>query len=419
MKKGYVTIVVLIIMMVLVAATYLYADAIYSEMAIARNNKGASIAFSLAEGGIQEAIHRIQYNEPTRNTFLNTADGTTEFSHSSALINNGSYSVTIQNSALGVATVTAIGNFSMGLKTARREIQASIAQATMPPPYDDDAAIFSHSAGGESTGDLEFNYATIRIYDGSLASGRDIRFQYSDVQVEGNISREGNISGNGTSVDCDCLIEDDGDPLTTQCSDNPSCAYSTESAGEMLQVDFDSISANSYKNQAITLNQYYESDSEFFTQTGFLDDTTKTFNGVVYIDGKLDLDENKILIMNGVLAGSGTINIGGNANNSHANATVQINSPGANQASGILSTHDVIVKKRGNLNGTGLIYSGTKVHLYNSSEVIDLTGGILTRRLLVTNRSLTIHFNADIINWALDNPSGTPVIEINHWEEEY
>ena len=80
-NRGYITITVLILMMVLVAASYLYADALFSELTIARNNKGATAAFSLAEAGVQEAIYLIQYDIDVRNTFLNTVDGVTFFDH--------------------------------------------------------------------------------------------------------------------------------------------------------------------------------------------------------------------------------------------------------------------------------------------------------------------------------------------------
>src|SRR4030065_1207521 len=117
-RKSYVSIVVLILMLVLVAASYLYADALFSELAIARNNKGAAVAFSLAEAGVQEAIWRIQYEVATRDTFLNEEDGMTFFEHKSpnpTLIPKGEYSVTIKNTAKAAATVTAIGTYRVGL----------------------------------------------------------------------------------------------------------------------------------------------------------------------------------------------------------------------------------------------------------------------------------------------------------------
>lgn len=417
-KTGYVMIIVLIMMMVLVAASYLYADALFSELIIARNNKGAQAAFSLADAGVQEAIYRVQYDPTANNTFRYTETGQTTFNHNPALINNGSYSVTIQNISFGTATITSVGLFQMGLRTARREIRVSIAQATSPPPYDDDAALFSHSAGGQSTGDFEFDDATIIVYGGSIASGRDISLDDTTMTIEKGVRYDRNLVSDDSTVNCNCLIEDDGDPLTTQCGDNPGCAFQSQPAGQMPEVDFDSSSLNSYKQRAVSLGQYYDSQNDFFTETGFSAGTTKTFSGVIYIEGSLDLDSNRTLIMNGVVAGSGTITIGKNSG-PQANGTLTINNPGPGQASGVLTLHDFIINRNGNFSGTGLIYSGIKVDIQNSNNNVELTGGILSRRILVNERTLIVHFDQAIINQTLDNPSETPVIEINHWEEEY
>lgn len=417
-KKGYVTIVVLILMMVLISASYLYADAVYSEMGIARNNKGASIAFSLAEGGIQEAINRIQYDPVATNSFLHTTNGLISFSHDPALINNGAYSVTIQNTGLGVASINAVGSYRMGLKTARREIQASIARAT-DLTYTDDGAMYTTSAGGESTGDIELTSATVIVYDGAITSGRDSKVSQTNLTIEKSFKVERNLTTPGSTLNCNCLIEDDGDPLTAQCSDNPGCSFTPTSGGEMPMIDFDSDSSGSYKSLAESLNQYYETDNDFFTATGFTAGTTKTLDGVVYIDGPLTLEDNRTLIMNGVLAASGTIKVGKTSGGTASQGTITITSPGDNQPSGVISQHDIVINNKGNLAGKGLIYSGTKVDIGASNTNVELEGGILSRRIVVNSRTIVIHFNADVINWTLDSPNTTPVIEINHWEEEY
>ena len=415
-QNGYVTIIVLIFMMVLTAITYLYSDAIFTELTIARNNKGASVAFSLAEAGVQEAVYKIQYEAATRDTFLNTVSGVTNFSHDPALINNGAYQVTIQNTAEASATVTAIGTYKIGtLRTARREIKVDIAQATSIPPYNDDGAMFSHSAGGESTGDLEFDHATVNIYGGSLHSGRDISFKASTINVEQGIKAERNINNQqGSTVNCNCNFVDDGDPLTPMCSDNPGCSYTYVPQGEMPMIDFDSSSPNSYKNRAISQNQYYTSEANFYSQTSFGTGQTKTFNGVVYVEGGITIKNNRTLNMNGVLATSGSIEVGGSQN-----GTLNINPPSAGQPAGAIAEGSFEIDNKGNFSGTALIYAGFRVEIESSSTPITFTGGILSRRIEVEDRVLNIYFDNTIINDTLDNPADTPIIEINHWEEEY
>jgi hypothetical protein len=307
----------------------------------------------------------------------------------------------------------------MGLKNARREISVSIAQATSNT-YDEDGAMYTTSAGGESTGDIEFSDAIVVIDNGgSIRSGRDSRIVNSNLTIEGDFKVDRNLATTGSTINCNCLIEDDGDPLTPQCSDNPGCGFQVVPSGEMPMIDFDSESLNSYKSRAIADNQYFENDNDFFTQTGFDPGTTKTFSGTVYIDSPLILQDNRTLIINGVLATAGTITIGKTSAAGLANGIITINSPGSSQPSGVVSQHDIIINKYGNLSGHGLVYSGTKVDLGPSTNAIELTGGILSRRIIISSRIITIHFSADIINWTINNPTETPVIEINHWEEEY
>lgn len=436
-RKSYVTITVLILMMVLVAASYSYADALFSELTIARNNKGASVAFSLADAGIQEAIYRVQYDTATRDTFMNSTNGTTIFSHNQpALIPNGSYQVTIQNTAKGAATVTAIGNYQIGtLRTARREIEVGIAQAPSTPSYPYDGGIFGSGGAGSSIADIDFWYAPVRVYNGSILSNRDINFKFgSDVDIEGtfNIIDEQPVpSGKAieagdnvtiswpSHVDCNCLINDDGNPATPQCGDNPGCtAIEGATAKTMPPIDFDSSSPNSYKNRAKNTtgpspdgNQYFIKQQDFKALIPKF--SSATFNGVVYIDGPLDIDWGRTITMNGVIAASGGITI--------SFGQLFLNPPTGGGASGVLTQASFNIGTLGNFSGTGLVYTGDRTQINASFPYpISLTGGILSRRTWVSGfRTVNIHFDADVINTALGNPNETPVIEINHWEEEY
>jgi len=401
--------------------TYFLADTLFSELAIARNQKAATTAFHVAEAGVQEAIWRVKEpNSDARNIFVSTPDGVTIFSHNDpALLSGGSYTVTIQNTAIKVATITSIGYYKIGVKTTRREIKLNIAEAEQPPPYDDDGAFFSHSAGGESTGDLEFSSATVNVYGGSIHSGRDISFKASTINVEAGIKAEGNIKNQQNStINCNCSLTG-GSPA---CSSNPGCSYTYLPAMGMPMIDFDSSSPNSYKNQAINnpgQNQYYTSAANFFTQTSFSAGQSKTFNGIIYIEGGLTIDQNRTLNMNGVLVSSGSISIGGSGNGSPFNGVLNITRANPDAPSGALAISGFSVNSKGDLTGTGLVYAGFRTDFNSSSSPLTFTGGFLSRRMYFNARTLNIYFDADVINDTLANPTATPIIEINHWEEEY
>jgi len=417
-NKAYVTIVVLILMMVLLAIVYLYSDALLSELAIARNNKGAQAAFSLAEAGVQEAVWRIKYEPTARDTFLNSTIGTTTFYHDPALLANGSYTVTIQNSTQGVATVTAIGSYKIGtLRTARREIKVGIAQAGWEPSYLYDGAIFAAGGAGESIADIDISFASVNIYNGSLLSNRDITLKFmATVNVEKTVEAARNFTNTGpwfwlSELNCNCQILDDGDPTTPQCSDHPGCSVLTNVPKKNIPpVNFDS-GPNSYKSQAIAQGQYFAKEKDFLDLIPAW--SSKTFNGVVYIDAPLTLKYGRNITMNGVIAASGSINIewGG----------LQINPPPGGGASGVLTQKDFIAGILGDFGGTGLVYSGDRTQFDTSvAQPINLTGGVISRRTWVTGfRAVNITLDSQVIDIVLGPSTETPVIETNHWEEEY
>ena len=407
---GYVSIVVLILMLVLVAASYLYADALFSELTIARNNKGAAVAFSLAEAGVQESIYHVQYDSAARDIFLNTTDGMTEFSHDPALLDQGAYSVTIQNNAKASAIVTAVGTYRIGtFRVARREIKVGIAQADTPPPYPYDGGIYATGSGaGSSMADTDFWYAPVKIYNGGILANRDINFKFGTiVNVEKTVEAGDRVVNQWSIVNCNCLIEDDGDPETPQCSDSPGCTPIEGAPDKSIpQIDFED-----YKAQAQSQNQYFTKQKDFkdlIPKFG-----SQTFNGVVFIDGPLDIDWGRTITINGVIAASGSITI--------TLGQLFINVPSGGGPSGVLSTRDMVIGTLGNFQGTGLIYAGDRTEIDSSIPyTLNLTGGIIARRTWISGfRTVNIHFDSDIINTTLAHPTETPVIEINHWEEEY
>ncbi len=419
MKKfgAYVSIVVLILMMVLLSASYFYAGSLLSELAIARNNKAASVAFSLAEAGVQEAIYRVKQTDSTERAQFGLQNGFSTFNHDPALLLQGGYIVEIANSGPFVAMVKSIGTYRTGTRLTRREIRVGIAEASANYTG---GAIFGGGGAGESIADLDFWAAAVNIFKGSIFSNRDVNLKfganlniesaYTDpldpkVRIDGVQALDDVVNQNSV-LNCNCLIEDDGDPDTRQCDPPPGCTPSVLPAKlGMPHMNFDY-----YKTLAVLQGQYYGSQNDF--KNGFPKDSSKTYNGVVYIDGTLDIDNNRNMTMNGALASSGSISI------TKGQLTI---APGADGFSGVLSQRDFIVGSEGNFNGTGLVYTSDRAEFDSSTTYsTNLTGGILTRRTWFSGfRAVNITLDPSIINNTLKNSGETPVIEINHWEEEY
>jgi hypothetical protein len=91
----------------------------------------------------------------------------------------------------------------------------------------------------------------------------------------------------------------------------------------------------------------------------------------------------------------------------------------AGQSAGALSLGSFTLTTKGNLTGTGLLFSsGTTID--SSANTFTFTGGILTDGTARFGaRVINLHFYKDVINITIDNPTSSPVIVVNHWEEEY
>jgi len=416
-KSGFVLISVIVIMAVMAAMMFFFSDALFSEQAIAQNQKSATICFHLAEAGVQEAIWRIQNDATAKNNFLNTTDGLTTFSHDS-IMPSASYEVSIQNKAKGLATVTGIGYFRTGLKRAKRVVTTEVARATTPPPFNYDSAILTGNSTGEEDITLtaiELNITGSHMVDhdnnpltpqvekpwGSLISDRDIWFSFSKINVAKDILAKRNLLNIFSNI-----------TVGGEIADHVIETYF------MPTIDVTSEEPNSYKNLAQAQNQYF--DSQEFTK--LLKNGPQTFNGVVYVAGRsgITIDSNQSLTVNGMLVAEGSVDVG----KPTKKGTLIINHVD-NKPSGVIALNKFNAWAYSTINIEGLVYIGDRfaVDPYYSlnSKDINIEGGILARRFSGNGlRTINIDFNQDYINQALQpNSNETPVIQVQHWEEEY
>lgn len=402
-KRGYILISVLVIMMIMLVITYILADALFSELSIARNQKAATTSFHLAESGVQEAVWRIQYETGAKDKFLNSTNGVTTFSHDPALLADGSYSVTITNTAKGAATISAIGYYKFGLKTAQRRIAVNVTKAITPPPYNYDGAIFT--GGSTGTEDITLTALTLNITGGgSLISNRDIWYTLSDINVDKDIRAKRNIR----NVFSDVTVGPGG-----QIVENDPGTYT------MPTIDVNSAGLNSYKSKAIAQGQYYTTQQ---FRTLLQNSGNLTLSGIVYVAGTINIDWWRSLTVNGMLVAEGSIDVGGPARR----GDLTINHV-SGQPSGVITLSKFTAWAYSRINITGLVYVGDRFSfdpwysLDPSSKNINITGGVLSRRFEGRGiRTINITFNRDLINEGLQTePEATPVIQFQHWEEEY
>lgn len=414
-SKSYITITVLILMMVLVAVSYLYADSIFSELAIARNNKGASVAFALAEAGVQRAIYQVKYESAVRTPFV-TGDTSccSKFTQDPALIiNNGSFEETITVTGEGLATITAVGKYTMGLRTAVREIKTSIAQSVDPPVYNGNSGIFISNTSEGSPSPLSINHTTIKVYGGGIVSGGGLSFHKSTVWTEKTIESKIPVSYDDSELRCNCTITTpDPEEIIPMCSEAPECTPTIiNDVDSIPAIDILSSDPGSYKSLSQNSpNHYFSSQSAFLT---YMQSNGNTISGIVFVDvgsnGTLDIGTNTFTV-NGVLVSSNDIYV------PNGGGLIITHTP--NQPSGVIAVNNLGVHNKGVFEGTGLIYAGNSI--ITNHPNFNVTGGIFGRSVEINQGTINIYFDKDIINAALPaNPADTPIIDRTFWEEEY
>lgn len=395
-KRGFILITVMVITMVLLALSFSLVKAITSELIISRSQKAGTICFYLAEAGIKEAIWRVKNDPGARDKFINSENGLTTFEHNPALIENGSYSVQIQNTAKGAAEITSTGfyNLASDIK-AQRVIKVEIAQATSQSPLTDVAAFSGGASGNE---DIRIAAANVRVINGSMISNRNI-----DIWLFGNVNVDKDVKA---------------------VRDIRVWPFSNLTAGgqiiegisplEMPLIDFDSADPNSLKSLAAAQGQVFTRQQ---LRNMLLNNPNLVLNGYIYVTGTVDIQPWQTLTVNGVLAADGAVTVG------HLifSGSLTVNHP-EGQKSGIFSKQSLVIKGGGKANINGLIYIGDRIDIDASmpNNTIVVNGALYARRMYIWGfRTVNITQNNDYVNELIAPVFQTPVIEIQHWEEEY
>lgn len=414
MKKnqGFILISVLVIMTIMLIITYFLADALFSEVAISQNQKAATVCLNLAESGTQAAIWKINNDDATKNTFLNSESGQSSFSQSNGIVEGGSYNVTIQNTAKGAATITSTGLYNFGSKQAQRQITLKAYQTNTPGPYTQAAALM---VGGPNPGNLTLTNVTISQdagYDPSgIISGGGISATNANVNLGKDVLSDQQMSFSNSTITAagdifaNQSIENSNSQITGQTVQGnhspPLDAYNLPNMPDITNEC--SVNVNSYKCLAKTSGTYYASSQTFKNKSNL------TFSGVTYVAGSATFSNISNLTINGILVAEGSISFA-NVSNLVVNHTTG--------PSGLITLQNLNTT---NFNGVinGLVYIGVQSSIAVNSN-LTINGALLAHQFSATNATIKLNLKSDWVNEALQPGTTTsPVIRFDHWEEEY
>ncbi len=394
-QQGFVLIIsVLVLTSLLIVGSYLLSLA-NSESNISNAQILASQNYYLAETGINDMVWKIQNDTTTRNAFL---AGTLNATHDIVKSNifgdaNASYKISAFNTVAGEAWIIATSTYQVGETTSQRVVKTYITRPT-GSGTDWDYAIFAGGRGGQQNGNFTFKGSGIAMTtnDGRLHANQVFKVQ--GVQV---------VVNDGAVTASNVINVVAGGTLTL----NNSYQEAPTSTIDMLQIDFDSSDPNSWKNRA----------TQTYTQAQFQNLPTGTvLNGIIYVTGDAQIT-GKNMTINGVLVADDDIAI------TLSKKTLRVNADTV-YGGGILAKGDVTITVSSSTVGIeGLIYAGDDLDMTSSKSTFVIDGSMagFDAEVTASSGSIILNYVPENFQQVVDpivNPNG-PLIEIDHWEEQY
>ena len=314
---------------------------------------------------------------------------------------NGSYSVSIVNSSQAHGVITSTGTINIGDgKTSQRIVKTYVYRSMGQTGVQNNA--------GYADGDINISAALVNIYGGGMHSNINaIVNLISTVNIDNNLDVVNNFNKSALST-----VNVGG---AIHSKDYPPAA----STIVMPAVDFDSASANSLKNKATVTYTKAQFDALSAANQNLV------LNGpITYVDGDVELKCNRKLTVNGLLVSSRDINIGKFSWSCFLQCGQ--NDVTVNHATGVAS--GLLAKRKmnfdpctGNINVNGVVYASDEFKTLSLPQQFNISGGLIGRKLTMTSiwQPINITINNQYLSEALGATEFSPIITVEHWEEEY
>jgi len=400
-SRGFALIAATLVLTLMLLLTAYLISFTLTEAKISNSQEISVKAYYLAESGIAEAIWRIKNDATWKTNFETNSSWSITSTQDPAIYSNGSYQIQINNSALAKGEIISTGFLDLGDgTTAQRVIKTTVYKAIGDSPVDDNA--------GYSDGNVDMSGAKIDIDGGGMFSNGNIIVNfYSVVDVDNNVTAVGNINKSFSSTINATAIIEGADPIL------------------MPAVSFDDTDdPDSYINQADIV--YSENDFEdliYDNRGGNL-----TLPGpITYVEGDIDIMGDINLTITGVLVAEDDMTVGTNkwsccSGGACGGSDVTINKVSSTTPSGLLAKGKIDFELcLDSFNAEGLIYANDQINVLGIPASFTLTGGSISRKLTMTSvwQPLQIIRDNTRIITALGDPSYSPVVTVEHWEEEY
>lgn len=476
-QKGTVLVISFLIMGVLILLGLYFLSFTLTESRIAKSQTVGTQTYYLAEAGVNKALWKLKYDDqdvgedgdvPWATCFVTTTVGCdcqnwqASFTTSTdLLIPNSTTSVTIQDSECGKALITATSTVDLGGGKFSQRVVKTTAYKTLASPVNEPVY------AGTPSGHTDIKDTTLNIYDGNIFVNNNLVIKgSSNVTVEGKalvalhidvhsgsyLTSAARCASNvcNTTSTCECAVYPEE---FQECTPNSCPPFKVK----MPAVDFDSDQSTSYLSQAKANNcSAIRTDGKtncFFTSGEFenllwkdlINNQVTNLSGVIYVDGDIILKGGVRVSVNGVLVAGRHIKVGYYRNWGEGGVTkegvsrLRITDPGTGIPSGLLAKGKIDIGSYFSIDPLeddiqGLIYAQEEATISGIPDIPEknfvIRGGIVARKLDFDGNVETIDVYRDVDKikegiWGGGvPPAGTPasyspIITIEHWEEEY
>ncbi len=423
------------------------------ESEIAKIEEINDQAYYLAEAGIHEAVWKLKNDQNWEGNFTADCDWKSELvSRENTILPNSSYRFQVENNDCAKGEVTATSTLAINEEEIiEKAVRVRVSRELIT--LVENSAIFS---GGESQNvtiagsKVEINKGNIfcnNILD--IKNGSEVSV-FDDPDTE---ELEGQVLAVGNLIVTDSILDD----VEAKCAKNI-CTESCEGyqfgisccPPDLIKaplVDFNSPdNPNSLRNRAqekeiageceilcngaLCSTECLLAESQFdnlLSEIGWAGVLTLN-NDITYVDGGVGLKGSRHLIVNGILAAEGTVDIW------QGSPRLIIDEPLPTTPSGLLAKGKINFGKLAifsNLTATGIVYSEEEIRLEGIFNEVSLRGGIWAKKVTFDNLSRGASITLDnerisrVLILSLSSGSSlpsaeySPVITVEDWQEIY
>ena len=406
-KPGFALATILILLSVALFSAGAVVTVSGLESKISVSEREGIDAYYVAEAGVDDALWKIQYNDPSCGnggsagcaTLLQAGVLNHSYSSANSPSVGKSFNVSMVSTAgqpAGTVTVTVTGSVMTAGFTATRLI---VSTAYLGPSVSAIGQTAFLSGGSVS---IRNPNSTITIANGNFYGSGGIILNSATINLGSNCFQSQNNFASGTST-----ITSNGPSPCVQAANYPPLppAISVPS----VSFSYYASNNNASYNQASPTGSF-----DYAVQQG---GSTVYFPGpVTYVNGNLGFGTStngKTINVTGMLVINGSLSSNGNMRNTQIN----IIDPG-NGKSGIFVSQNINLNS-GAFNDNGILYAASGISLLDT-QPISVNGALITAGAvnINTGAALSLTFNNARATSAFG--SGPPsVLQVRHWEEEY